>query len=342
MRPKILFLLLLSLLTFSTLAQEDFSNDTFSFAYPDDWEITEQSETSVLFSAPIAATGAGQTGDFSIQTEGMGIFVIVEETSLNALELAESEIEEIAGDGVFTAEPLIELVINDRDAAMVDANSMLLSWRIITMSLDEEYVVLVIMTGVDEQFNQATPIVLDILNSVRVAGDDTPIDPLIASITLEETHTRPDGNMAFDYPAGWEVTEEETYTLLIIPDNDVTIGLSSTAYPEDVPVDEAELSSIVAEFIDVVTNQYPSFDVIDDGTVLTLNEDQLAVSALLVDPEDGFAYGYIVFSFGENNLGRVTIIGSSTGMTSLLDTPLAIAASVKVPNASHAESRASP
>lgn len=330
MKTKI-FTIMVLLLTFTSYAQEDFSTETFSFIYPEDWTITEQNETSVIFSAPIAATGEGQTGGFSIQTDGMSIFVVLEETPMNALELAESQLEDIADGDVFTAEPVIEYVINNHDAAMVDSNSMLFSWRIITMSLDEDYTMLVTMTGVTEQFIQATPLVFDLLNSVRLAGDDTPVEPLSPWITLEQSHTRTADGMVFEYPAGWDFSEEETYTLLIIPDSTVTIGVSGIPYPPDSPVDEAELSSIVDEFIGIVTDQYPSFEVAQDLTVVSLNEDQTAVTALLIDEAEDYAYGYIVYNFGDNFLGRITVIGGIDDMAALFSTPLAIAASSSTP-----------
>lgn len=310
---------------------ETYTAENFTLQYPADWEITLSAGDLVTFSAPFAATGEGQTGGIQIETEGLSITFTVSTTGENqqsAADLALAEAELFAEGSVdYTMTDPQNLALNELPLSVVDVVTGIFDSRYMVMDLGKGNYATVWEAGVMEQFTAATPAVLEVLNTVRLKGDSTPVATAALSIPDSASYVRPDEWIVFDYPAAWQLSEEESHTLLTASGG-VTIGISGEPLTAEIPDTPSVPKDRVAEVISLVQADVPT---ITYGEITEFSiHDQPAARVLMRD-DSGIGFGYVVLGLGNGVYANITIIGDIIPMQSLDPTILAIANSIAVP-----------
>ncbi len=306
---------------------ETYATDVFSIQYPADWEINAEmaNETSVLLTAPIAGRSSNNS-DIIVNLQSMTVLVSVVP---NEGDSPFSQVEAMAMNFVDevpdTQQGLsLAMLVNDMPTAHSDASNILLSQRFIVMSVDKETQADVLMNGAGlSQFNEAMPIVLGMLNTLRLAGDDTPIEALDVEYILQETHTRA-GEWEFDYPSGWIVEENDAFTLLAIPNVEPTFGLSIIPAPVGIAIDDwadevrQNILNNVSEAETSITElTVEGFDVRLMQAVIS--EENFGLTQLIASPDDSEA------------LFNLSIIGDVDVSLSLLDIASAVIQTLRIP-----------
>lgn len=267
-------LVVLGMLPFTAVAQDDavlpeltetYTTDTFQMNYPADW--TPGKEVSV-FSIPLAGEGAVGDG-IAIQRDDLtATFTLVSGEKLTAHDLA----VQVAGDwaeGIpnYTQGVVLDVTVNGREAAFADVLG-LLPVRFVTLALGNDQYLQVMLAGVTEQFTAVLPTLWRVFDTARLTGDDAPQDEsLVVHYTLAQDYQRED-YWDFSIPADWMTQEAETYTLLIIPGMETTIGIS--AVHDDNAADphlwgDQVLQNVMAsapdaeyEEMDIIIGDYPA------------------------------------------------------------------------------------
>ncbi len=225
-------LVVLGTLPFTAVAQDDavlpeltetYTTDTFHMNYPADW--TPGKEVSV-FSIPLAGEGAVGDG-IAIQRDDLtATFTLVSGEKLTAHDLA----VQVAGDSAegipdYRQGVLLDVTVNGREASFVDVLG-LFPVRFVTLALGNDQYLQVMLVGVTEQFTAVLPTLWAVFDTVRLTEDDAPqSESLVVHYTLVQDYQRKD-YWDFSIPADWTTQEAETYTLLIIPGMETTIGVS--------------------------------------------------------------------------------------------------------------------
>ena len=330
MKLGLIFAVLMTLLVSGlTHAQGDTStfeaqDGSFSMEIPDDWEIVFEGDASALFRVPIANPGNVAPEGIVAQVESLGVLISLEvHEDETAESMVVSQLDEFgAGDD---SGEVIQFTVNDMPAASVDEGPAFLGMRWLAVDLGEGQFISVMMTGTLEQFWLATPLVLDVLNTFRLEGDDSPVGELVVIEELAETYTRPEDDLTFNYPAHWTLQEQTSYTLLITPTG-TTIGISGEE--PGLPIGE-ELIELV---IDDVTQQIESNTVIViEGEPLAFEINELPGLRMIgTDAASDVSYTYVVFQLNEDMLGIISATGYSGDVRILQGTLMAMAESMSV------------
>ncbi|MCI0709854.1 MAG: hypothetical protein L0154_06795 [Chloroflexi bacterium] len=299
-------------------------DQSFSMEIPDDWEIVLEGDASALFRIPIANPGNVAPEGIVAQVESLGVLISLETHDDETAEsLVASQLDEL-GAGSDRGE-IILFTVNDLPAASVDEGPAFLGTRWLAIELGEGQFISVMMTGTLEQFWLATPLVLDVLNTLRLKGDKSPVEELLVVEELAETYTRPEDNLTFNYPAHWTLEEQTSYTLLITPTG-TTIGISGEE--PDGLIDE----EFIAFVIDDVTQRLESNTdiVIEDEPLAFEMNDFPGLRMIGTDAASDVSYTYIVFQLNDDVLGIISATGYSGDVRILQGTLMAIAESMSV------------
>lgn len=336
-----MFIIFILLLGFPIIAQAQtdavltFSAEdgSFSLAYPAGWEITESGGDSVTFSAPIPATGVGQSGGIQVETDVLPIIMRVSAAGKNQLSAADFALAElnraIVGEAIVT-DPQ-NLLLNDQPLAVVDGLADPFDNRLMVWDLGAGNFASVWLFGAAEQFATATLPILEILNSVRLNSDTTPLSSLTLAIADGTPYARPSEPVAFAVPAGWLASEEDTYTLLTIPNNDVTVGISGDFV-------ELATDSVAADRVnDVVLSVEQDVPTATVGEVSEFTVTDLPAARVLIIDESGIGFAYVVTGIGQDVYANMTVIGSLENVLLLEPTILALAYSLEVPESTQTQ-----
>ncbi len=336
-----MFMIFILLLGFPIIAQAQtdavltFSAEdgSFSLAYPAGWEITESGGDSVTFSAPIPATGVGQSGGIQVETDALPIIMRVSAAGKNQLSAADFALAElnraIVGEAIVT-DPQ-NLLLNDQPLAVVDGLADPFDNRLMVWDLGAGNFASVWLFGAAEQFATATLPILEILNSVRLNSDTTPLSSLTLAIADGTLYARPSEPVAFAVPVGWLASEEDTYTLLTIPNNDVTVGISGDFAD---PITETVAVDRVNDVMLSVEQDVPTATV---GEVSEFAVTDLPAARVLIIDESGIGFAYVVTGIGQDVYANMTVIGSLENVLLLEPTILALAYSLEVPESTQTQ-----
>lgn len=297
---------------------------SFSVEIPNDWEIVVEGDASALLRIPIANPGNVAPEGIVAELESMGVMISLDshedETvdSVIAAQVEDLTLNNEPGEPVF-------FTLNELPAAYMDGGASFLGTRWLAVDLGEGQFVTVMMTGALEQFWLATPLVLDVLNTFRLEGDDSPVEELVVIHELAETYTRPEDNLTFKYPAHWTLEEQTSYTLLITPTG-TTIGVSGEEPGR--PIDE----ELIAFVIDDVTQRVESNTdiVVEDEPVVFEINDLPGLSMIGTDAASDVSYTYIVFQLNDDMLGIISATGYSGDVRILQGTLMAMAESMSI------------
>lgn len=289
----------------NTELSEIYESGDFTINYPEDWELIDDltSEIGIGFSIPIAGLGGGGEG-FIIQREDTRIWLNISEndgdSALEQTQAAASEFAEGIPDTQLTFSA--EYLINGREVAFVDLQSMI-PQRFVTMVLDEDTIFEGWVIGVPSQFVAVMPTLNEVLNTIRLADDDSDIEDLDVQYILSETHNR-DGEWSFDYPRGWETEEGNSYTLMVIPNIETSIGLSASTNPI---IKREELSFYAEMTRDSILEQDPTLDY----EIFEIEKEAFsAIQTNFTDEESDFAYTSIVAYMEKDTIITISVIGS--------------------------------
>ncbi|MCB9451121.1 MAG: hypothetical protein H6672_06755 [Anaerolineaceae bacterium] len=204
---------------------ETWTTDTFSLNYPADWMPSKELDGN--FSIPIAGEGAVGDGIALSREDLTATFSLVSREKLTAHDLA----LEVAQDWAasipdYALGVVLDATINEREATFADVSGMF-PVRFVVLALGNDQYLQVMLVGVPEQFTAVMPTLWAVLDSARLDGDDTlPSKELTVQYTLAQAHQRK-GYWNFSIPADWTTQEADTYTLLVIPGIETTIGVSA-------------------------------------------------------------------------------------------------------------------
>ena len=278
----------------------------------------------MLLTAPIA--GSGGTGGFVVDQETMSVLLsIVPNDGEPPLAQAEAMAMDMI-DGMPDGQVGLSLamLVNDMPTAYSDANNGLFIQRFLVMTLDKENQVSVMLNGVGVgQFNEAMPIVLEILNTLRLAGDDTPVGDLDVTYILQETHTRA-GEWEFDYPSGWLAEEGNGFTLLTIPNVEPTFGLSIIPASAGIDIDDWA-DDVRQNILNNVSEAETSItELVVDGFEVRLMQavipgDNVGLTQLIASPDESDA------------IYNLSILGDVDVSLSLLDVASAVIQTLRIP-----------
>lgn len=290
---------------------EVYETNNFTISYPEDWSIVDDltGNSGVAFSVPVAGAGGGLRGVI-VQREDIRVWLTLSENDdRTALELVQDNADDFM-DGLSDAEMglSLEFLINDREVAFADVHS-LFPQRYMAMIVDKDTVLEAMIIGVPTQFITVMPTLMEVLNTFRLADDDSEIEELNVEYVLPETHRRR-GDWSFDYPAEWDMEDRDTFTLMTVPSIETTLGLGATHQR-----DASDLEGYAGEFLDNILDQAPDleYEVYEFET-----EDYVAIRTDFTDPESDFAYTSIVAYMEEDILITFTIIGTTEEIMMLL------------------------
>lgn len=298
--------------------------DSFSMDIPDDWEIVEESEVSVMFNIPLENPGNPSSEGIVVELDRMvAIFALESHEDETAETVLVAQYEDLALNYP-PGEPIL-LTVNNMPAAYVDGGADFLGSRWIVVDLGEEQFIVVSLAGTLDQRWLATPLILDVVNTLRLEGDDTPVEELVVVEELGETYARPEDQLTFEYPAHWSLEEQTSYTLLILPTGS-SVGISGEV--PGFPVDE--------EFVELVIDDV--IQRIEENTDMTVEEEpikfeinyQPGISFVGIDPVNNESYIYIVVQLNDEMIGVISGIGYPDEIRILRGTLMAIAESMSV------------
>jgi hypothetical protein len=155
-----------------------------------------------------------------------------------------------------------------------------------------------------EQVAAARPLALDLMNSVRLTADDRPIEPLDIVYELPEEHVRR-GEWRFNFPAGWFTEEQSSYTLLVPPGLQTTLGLSTPHWPSE--AEAADIDRIMGSQMESVLDALP------DSDYELIEIDLNGVRALRLDINDeaeNFGYSMVMAHSEGTWIHNLTFVGT--------------------------------
>jgi hypothetical protein len=282
---------------------QTYTDETLTLNYPEDWKLVEDSVLDIIFNIPIS--GEGQVGEGVVMSreELVAMVSLQPGGAESALEFAQESVSDFIADAdVFEAGIAVGLTINDRDAAFADVLGML-PFREVVLTVSKEAKLEVELHGVPSQFTEVMPTLFEVLNTVRLVGDETPIvEPAVVEYILADTHIRAEA-WTFDHPAEWPTEEGKSFTLIVVPGLETTIGISAVTHEL-----AADLDGWVEETLGRLEEQ-----VGDSGerttSELSLNE-QPAMRLDFVLAEADFGYTELFLYAGNDTLVRLTVIGT--------------------------------
>lgn len=299
-------------------------DESFSMEIPDDWKVETEGDGSVMFQIPIANPGTVAPEGIVAELEVLATTFTLEnhedETieTLLAAQFDDLELSNEPGEPVF-------FTLNELPAGYVDAGASFLGTRWLAIDLGEGQFITVMMIGAPQQFWLATPLILDVLNTLRLAGDDTPVKELVVVEELGETYTRPEDQLTFEYPAYWGLEEQTSYTLLILPTGS-SVGISGEI--PGFPVDEAFVELVIDDVIQRI-EENTDMTVEEEPIKFEIN-DQPGISFVGTDPVNNESYIYIVVQLNDEMIGVISGIGYPDEIRILRGTLMAIAESMFV------------
>lgn len=296
----------------------------FSLYYPADWEIRDSGGEEIIFDAPIF--GIGQ--EVQPPSEGMTVMFTVHSRGKNsktAEALAREEAEAFAEPPIAPSPPQ-NLLLNTYPLAIVDVLGGILVTRHIVMDLQERNYVRVYLAGTLEQFFTATPLVLDILNTVRLADDTAPITPYMLSLPDSTAHARPNAWIVFEHPSDWQPEEMDTHTLLTAP-NGVTVGISGEPLSPEIPDSPSVPRNRVEEVIGLVQRDIPN---ITASGVVDFTVQGFPAARVYMTDDTELAFGYIVRGLEDTVYANITVVGEPQAVLSIDPTVLAIVHSISL------------
>lgn len=232
MKKLYLLWFLVGLLLFSSLASaqdsdtelsETYESTRFSVSYPEDWETSLENSIGIVLNAPIAGADI-VIGDFIGQSEDIEIWLILAGNKGNSALEYTLEYAEESSDGLGYIGLSLEFLINGREAAFVDLKYVAPK-RFFTMILDEGTILMGWVDGFPSQFAAVMPTLNAVLNTFRLADDDSEIEELHVEYILPETYIR-EGEWSFDYPTGWEIEESDDTAIMVVPGIETLQALS--------------------------------------------------------------------------------------------------------------------
>lgn len=330
MRSTLIILMLLLLLVPGFVgAQGDTDSyvspdESFSMDIPDDWELVSEGDGSAAFSVPLENPGNPSAEGIVVELDRMGVFFALEsyedETAETVLIAQYEDIDLNFPPG----EPVL-FAINDMPAAYVDSGADFLGTRSIVVDLSDGQFIVVDLMGTLDQRWLAAPLIFDVLNTLRLEGDDTPVEQLVIIEELGETFTRSDDQLTFDYPAHWLLEEQDSYTLLLLPTGS-SIGISG----------EKTGSHVDNEFIkfvidDIAGRLEANSDFVVDGEPISFEIDGRP-GIRIVGTETGTDVGftYLVIQLNDDMIAVISAFGLADEVRILQGTLMAIAESVSV------------
>ncbi len=296
----------------------------FSLLYPADWKINRSEGETVLFTAPIFGPGQGAQPP----SEGIAVMFTIHtrgKNSKTAEELARAEAESFAESGSLPS-PSQNLLLNTSPLAIVDVLGDILDARYIAVDLQEGNYALVWLAGTVEQFFTATPLVLDILNTVRLAEDTTPITPYMLSLSDSTAHARPNAWIVFEHPADWQAEEMDTHTLLTAP-NGVTVGISGEPLSPDIPDSPSVPRNRVEEVVGLVQRDIPN---VIASEVIDFTVQGFPAARVYMTDNTELAFGYLVRGLEDTVYANITVVGEPQAVLSIDPTVLAIVHSISL------------
>ena len=102
--------------------------------------------------------------------------------------------------------------------------------RFFALRLDDEILVDIVITAETDEILALSPVLYEMLNTLRISNDDSEIDDMKFSYIFSETHERR-RDWTFGYPDAWSTEELDNFTLLVVPDMETTLGVSFNYYP---------------------------------------------------------------------------------------------------------------
>lgn len=292
-------------------------DSSFSLRYPAEWEITDTAGEMVTFSAPVSGV---LPVVFTINTLG--------KNQKTAAELALSEADAVVGaspDVIITTPQ--ELALGSLPLAVVDVIGEPFDSRYVAVDLGSGNYAMVWLMGGLEQFFQVLPTALEILNTVRLKGDTTPITPLALTIPNSLPYTRPNQQLAFHYPAKWQAQEMDTHTLLTAP-NGVTVGISGEPLAANIPDSPSVPRDRVEEVISLIQQDLPN---VVPSEVIEFTMNDFPAARVFLTDDTGLGFGYIVRGLGQSVYANITIVGNAPDVLSLDPTVLTITQSITIP-----------
>jgi hypothetical protein len=196
--------------------------------------------------------------------------------------------------------------------------------RQVTLTVSEDAKLTVMLSGVPSQFIEVMPTLLEVLNTVRLTGDETPVvEPADVVYMLPDTHARAEA-WKFRHPADWPTEEGNSYTLLVVPGMETTIGISAIHHTA-----AADLDGWAADTLDSIVAQVGGGE--HATSQLSLN-DQPAVRLDFVVVEEDFGYMELFFHSGDDVLVRLSVIGTPDDIAILTPVVEQIITTVKILN----------
>ncbi len=282
---------------------ETYAGEDFTLQYPAEWTLDAAVGDAEAFTFHILIAGEGAVGEGMVMSRDDMTALMSLQTSEadSALVFVRQQVDELVGDGgVFQAGIAMGFTISGRDAAFADVQGML-PVRFVGITLGDDSHVLVMLSGVPQQFIEVMPALIEVLNSARLPGDDTVIDDAAVDYLLPETHLRVE-EWTFQYPEDWTVEEQDAYSLLVIPGTQTTVGISVLRDP-----DAAQLEGWAEVVLGNLLENFPNGEhelrelTLDDRTALRLD---FRVSQM----ETGFTQWFLYL--GEDALVNLTVIGA--------------------------------
>lgn len=323
-----LLIVILGLLPFTAAAQdaalpeltETFTTDTYSFKYPADW--TPSAEHQGNFSIPIAGEGAVGDGIAISRDDLTATFTLLNQEGTTAHDLAASAAQDWAKNVPdYTTGLTLDLTINEREATFVDVNGIF-PLRFVAASLGHDRYLQLMLVGVSEQFTAAMPVLWAVFDTARLKGDDTPLaDTLEVHYTLTQNHQRKNG-WDFSIPADWQTQEAESYTLLVIPGMETTIGISAIH-----DLDAADPHVWASQVHDNVMEAAPGAE--SEALDLTIGEYPAFQENFRI-VSDNLGYTQFVAYAGEDIQISVSVIGPLAELPALLPVVLDIIPTVRI------------
>ncbi|MBZ0308144.1 MAG: hypothetical protein K8I82_18910, partial [Anaerolineae bacterium] len=224
------------------------------------------------------------------------------------------------------------LLLNSNPLSIVDVMGEGMDARYMAVDLQQGNYALVGLMGALEQFFIATPLVLDILNTVRLAEETAPMTPYVLSLPESTAHTRPNAWIRFEHPTDWRAEEMDTHTLLTLP-NGVTVGISGEPLSPDIPDSPAVPRNRVEEVIGLVQRDIPD---VTASEVVDFTVQAFPAARVYMTDNAQLGFGYIVRGLDDTVYANITVVGEPTFVMSIDPTILAVIHSISL--ASTAES----
>lgn len=290
-------------------ANKLWENADFSFEYPGDWTLDEvDALDGVFFRAPFAGESDPGSG-FVISQPDMSVIVNLNQGLDPDAPLFDPQTSD---DEMLAFE--LNFMLNGLEAGSQHLGNEMFRVHTLKLRLDETTQVSVLLSGVSTaQIAAARPLALQLLNSLRLAGDDSPVDPLKVVYDFPEDHVR-QGEWGFSHPADWITEEQNSYTLLVPPGLQTTIGLSTPFWRN-----EAEAADIDAVMDQQVQNIVESLG--DTGYEL-YEVDLKGVRGLrldIIDEAENFGYTQVMAYTEGNWSHNMTFVGTPGDIALLED-----------------------